>query len=65
MPDTAGYSKRIYKKKYKQAVVRMANRIPLAFPSKASRKKWISEVTNARMKEIKLGQNQIGVYDFE
>ncbi|MBP5727916.1 MAG: hypothetical protein J6Y48_12665 [Clostridia bacterium] len=53
MSDTAGYSKRIYKKKYKQAVVRIADKIPLAFKTKADRKAWISEITNKRMQDIK------------
>ena len=53
MSDTAGYSKRIYKKKYKQAVIRIANKIPLAFKNKQDRKSWISQVTNARMKDMK------------
>ena len=53
MSDTAGYSKRIYKKKYKQAVVRIADKIPLAFKTKAYRKALISEITNKRMQDIK------------
>ena len=54
MSDTSGYSKRIYKKKYKQAVVRIADKIPLAFKTKADRKAWISEITNKHMQDIKL-----------
>lgn len=57
MPDTAGYSKRIYKKKYKQAVTRIAAKIPLAFKTKEDRKKWISEITNGRMNDIKRKQS--------
>ena len=57
MSDTAGYSKRIYKKKYKQAVTQIADKIPLAFKTKEDRKKWISEVTNGRMNDIKRKQN--------
>lgn len=57
MSDTAGYSKRIYKKKYKQAVTRIADKIPLAFKTKEDRKKWISEVTNGRMNDIKRKKN--------
>ena len=53
MSDTAGYSKRIYKKKYKQAVIRIADKIPLAFKNKAEKKAWISEITNLRMNDIK------------
>lgn len=53
MSDTAGYSKRLYKKKYKQAIIRIADKIPLAFKTKADRKAWISEVTNARMNDIR------------
>ena len=57
MSDTAGFSKRIYKKKYKQVITKIADKIPLAFKNKADRKKWISEVTNGRMNDIKRKQN--------
>ncbi len=48
-----GLSVRIYKKKYRAALVRIADKIPAAFTGKADRKRWISEVTNARMKDLK------------
>lgn len=49
----AGMSKRLYKKRYKAALTRIADKIPAAFASKADRKRWISQVTNARMKDLK------------
>ena len=53
MSDTAGFSKRIYKKKYKQAISKIADKIPLAFKDKKDKKKWISHITNERMREIR------------
>lgn len=47
MPE--GMSKRLYKKRYKAALMRIADKIPAAFADKADRKRWISEVTNLKM----------------
>ena len=47
----AGYSVRVYKKKYKQALKKIADKIPAAFADKADRKRWISEVTNLAMQD--------------
>ena len=49
----AGYSVRVYKKKYRKALERIADKIPAAFASKADRKRWISEVTNLRMQDMR------------
>ena len=49
----AGMSKRLYKKRYKAALVRIADKIPAAFVDKADRKRWISEVTNLKMQDEK------------
>ena len=46
-----GMSKRQYKKHYKYAVDHISKKIHLAFPSEKERKKWVSEVTNLRMKD--------------
>ena len=54
----AGLTKRIYKKRYKAALTRIADRIPAAFVSKADRKRWISEVTNLRMQGMAEGRDQ-------
>jgi hypothetical protein len=48
-----GLSVRQYKKQYKKALVRLAAKIPAAFADKRDYKRWISEVTNGRMKELK------------
>ena len=53
----AGYSVRVYKKKYRKALERIADKIPAAFASKADRKRWISEVTNLRMQDMKEKRN--------
>lgn len=53
MSDTAGFSKRIYKKKYKQAISKIADKIPLAFKDKEDKKKWVSHITNERMRDIR------------
>lgn len=53
----AGLTKRIYKKRYKAALTRIADKIPAAFASKADRKRWISEVTNLRMHDMKEKRN--------
>ncbi len=50
MPE--GMSKRLYKKRYKAALTRIADKIPAAFSGKKDRKRWISEVTNLRMKDL-------------
>ena len=49
----AGMSKRLYKKRYKAAITRIADKIQAAFSGKADRKRWISEVTNLRMRDMK------------
>lgn len=49
----AGLTKRIYKKRYKEALTRIADKIPAAFASKVDRKRWISEVTSLRMQDMK------------
>ena len=48
-----GMSVRQYKKQYKKALMMIACKIPAAFEDKRDRKRWISEVTNGRMKELK------------
>lgn len=50
MPE--GMSKRLYKKRYKAALTMIADKIPAAFTGKDDRKRWISEVTNLRMKDL-------------
>ena len=50
-----GLTKRIYKKRCKAALTRIADKIQAAFASKADRKRWISEVTNLRMQDMKAG----------
>ena len=57
-----GYSKRIYKKKYKNAVECIALKIQKAFKGKRDRKKWISEITNGRMRDL---QNRVFNIDFD
>ena len=49
----AGLTKRIYKKRYKAALTRIADKIPAAFSGRKDRKIWISVVTNLRMKDMK------------
>ena len=56
----AGYSIRIYKKKYRKAIERIADKIQAAFASKADRKRWISEVTNLRMQDMREKRNDQG-----
>ena len=53
----AGLTKRIYKKRYKAALMRIADKIPAAFASKADRKRWISEITNLRMQDMRGKRN--------
>ena len=48
----AGLTKRIYKKRYKAALTRIADKIPAAFSGKAEKKRWISQVTNLRMQDM-------------
>lgn len=50
-----GLTKRIYKKRYKAALTRIADKIPAAFSGKKDRRRWISEVTNLRMQDMKTG----------
>ena len=47
-----GFSKRIYKKKYKMALECIALKIPKAYKDKHDRKIWISKVTNSRMRDL-------------
>ena len=42
----AGLTKRIYKKRYKAALTRIADKCPAAFSGKKDKRRWISEVTN-------------------
>ena len=49
----AGYSIRIYKKKYRKAIERIADKIPAAFSGKKDKKRWISEITNLRMQDMR------------
>ena len=49
----AGLTKRIYKKRYKAALTRIADKIPAAFSGKKDKKRWISEVTNLRMQDMR------------
>ena len=53
-------SKRLYKKRYKAALTRIADKIPAAFASKADRKRWISEITNLRMQDMMEKRNDQG-----
>ena len=53
----SGLTKRIYKKRYKAALTRIADKISAAFASKADRKRWISEVTNLRMQDMREKRN--------
>ena len=53
----AGLTKRICKKRYKAALTRIADKIPAAFASKADRKRWISEVTNLFMQDMRGKRN--------
>lgn len=46
-------SKRQYKKRYKAAIQGIAEKIPAAFSGKKDKKRWVSEVTNSRMQDIK------------
>lgn len=48
-----GYTKRIYKKKYKRALECIVLKIPKAYKDKQDRKIWISKVTNSRMRDLK------------
>ena len=48
---------RLFKKRYKEALMRYADKIPLAFSGKKDRKRWISEVTNLRMQDMKEKRN--------
>ena len=53
----AGYSVRVYKKKYRKAIERIAGKIPAAFSGKKDRKRWISEVTNMWMQDMREKRN--------
>ena len=59
----AGLTKRIYKKRYKAALTRIADKIPAAFVSKADRNRWITEVTNLRMQYVKRRKSEDEVVD--
>lgn len=41
----AGLTKRIYKKRYKAALTRIADKIQAAFSGKKDTRRWISQVT--------------------
>ena len=56
----AGLTKRIYKKRYKAALTRIANKIPAAFSGKKDKKRWISEITNLRMQDMREKRNDQG-----
>lgn len=56
----AGLTKRIYKKRYKAALTRIADKNPAAFSGKKDRRRWISEVTNDRMSGFKADQDMRG-----
>lgn len=49
----SGLTKRIYKKRYKAALTRFADKIQDAFSGKKDRKRWISKVTNLMMHAMK------------
>lgn len=49
----AGLTKRTYKKRYKAALTRIADKIPAAFSGKKDRKRWISEITNLHMQDMR------------
>lgn len=52
-----GYSKRIYKKKYKMALERIVLKITKAYNDKHDRKIWISKVANCHMRGLKKKRN--------
>ena len=56
----AGLTKRIYKKRYKAALTRIADNITAAFASRADRKRWISEITSLRMQDMQAGGRYAG-----
>lgn len=45
--------KRLYKKRYKAALTRIADKIPAAFRDKDDRKRWISQITNLHMQDMR------------
>lgn len=53
----SGLTKRIYKKRYKAALTRIADKIPAAFSGKKDRRRWISEITNLRMQDMREKRN--------
>ena len=55
MPE--GLTKRIYKKRYKAALTRIADKSPAAFSGKKDKRRWISQVTNDRMSGFKADQD--------
>lgn len=52
MPNLYGYSRRVYKKKYKRVLTQVADKISSTFANKAEKRKWISRITNARMNDL-------------
>lgn len=54
----AGLTKRIYKKRYKAALTRIADKIPAAFSGKKDKKRWVSQVTNLRMQDMERGNRE-------
>ena len=53
----AGLTKRIYKKRYKAALTRIADKITAAFSGKKDKKRWISKITNLRMQDMREKRN--------
>jgi len=49
----AGLTKRIYKKRYKAALTRIADKIPAAFSGKKDKRHWISQITNLHMQDMR------------
>ena len=56
MPE--GMSVRIFKKRYKRAVKRLADSIPLAFHDKEDKRGWIREVVRNRMELSRVGREK-------
>ena len=46
-------TKRLYKKRYKNAVRQIADKISAGFSDKKDKKRWIGKVKNLRMQDIK------------
>ena len=59
----AGYSIRVYKKKYRTALEGIADKIPAAVSGKKDKNRWISEVTNLRLQDMKRRESEDEVVD--